>query len=105
MDIPEVIFPGAQDRSNLQRRFEGGHQESVNMTLTGQRPLHPSQLQPGQGDPNRPKVPNIYVKKPHRKQPALGLFLAKADPEDREDWRLKSGENHQTGLFILNCSL
>ena len=29
MDIPEVIFPGAQDRSNLQRRFEGGHQESV----------------------------------------------------------------------------
>ena len=44
----------------------------------------------GQGPP-RPKVPNIYVKKPHRKQPALGLFLAKADPEDREDWRLKSG--------------
>lgn len=45
----------------------------------------------GQGPP-RPKVPNIYVKKPHRKQPALGLFLAKADPEDREDWRLKSGQ-------------
>ena len=38
------------------------------------------------------QVPNIYVKKPHRKQPALGLFLAKADPEDREDWRLKSGQ-------------
>ena len=105
MDIPEVIFPGAQDRSNLQRRFEGGHQESVNMTSAGQghRPVHPSQQQPG--DPNRPKVPNIYVKKPHRKQPALGLFLAKADPEDREDWRLKSGESSQTGLFVLNCLL
>ena len=37
------------------------------------------------------QVPNIYVKKPHRKQPALGLFLAKADPADREDWRLTTG--------------
>ena len=38
------------------------------------------------------QVPNIYVKKPHRKQPALGLFLAKADPADREDWRLTTGD-------------
>ena len=43
--------------------------------------------------PPKPKVPTIYVKKPHRKQPALGLFLAKPDPEDREeDWRFRPGE-------------
>ena len=33
------------------------------------------------------------MKKPHRKQPALGLFLAKADPADREDWRLTTGNS------------
>ena len=76
MDVPEVIFPGAgaQAESQLQRRFESDPEKKVG------------------GSPARPKVPNIYVKKPHRKQPALGLFLAKADPEDREDWRLKSGQ-------------
>ena len=108
MDIPEVIFPGSQDRSQLQRRFDttsaGGGQATgpgqhvnINVSNTGNtgQPGHNDntghQAPPGQG-PARPKVPNIYVKKPHRKQPALGLFLAKADPEDREDWRLKSGK-------------
>ena len=85
MDIPEVIFPGAQDHSTLQRRFEGGQSQGVNTANLGGNPPQ------GQEQPPKPKVPNIYVKKPHRKQPALGLFLAKADPEDREDWRLKSG--------------
>ena len=100
MDIPEVIFPGSQDRSQLQRRFDSSSGNvntlntnlantgtAANMGVGNQNQAGP----PGQGPP-RPKVPNIYVKKPHRKQPALGLFLAKADPEDREDWRLKSGK-------------
>ena len=75
MDVPEVIFPGAgaQAESQLQRRFDSDPEKKVG------------------GTPTRPKVPNIYVKKPHRKQPALGLFLAKADPADREDWRLTTG--------------
>ena len=106
MDIPEVIFPGSQDRSQLQRRFDTntaggggtsgqGQHVNINVAHTG-HPGHNDNTghqapAPGQG-PARPKVPNIYVKKPHRKQPALGLFLAKADPEDREDWRLKSGK-------------
>ena len=74
MDIPEVIFPGAQSESQLQRRFDPDPEKKS-----------------GEATPARPKVPNIYVKKPHRKQPALGLFLAKADPADREDWRLTTG--------------
>ena len=75
MEAPEVIFPGAQSESQLQRRFESDPEKRS-----------------GGATPARPKVPNIYVKKPHRKQPALGLFLAKADPADREDWRLTTGE-------------
>ena len=79
-DIPEVIFPGAQSESQLQRRFDSDPEKKAG----------------GAGGPAaRPKVPNIYVKKPHRKQPALGLFLAKADPADREDWRLTTGESWQ----------
>ena len=50
--------------------------------------------------PPKPKVPNIYVKKPHRKQPALGLFLAKPDPEDQADWRFGSGNLGQNILYI-----
>ena len=81
MEVPEVIFPGSSDRPHLQRRLESRAQ-ATEMTA--------SSSQPGQPGQPRPKVPNIYVKKPHRKQPALGLFLAKSDRED-EDWRLKSG--------------
>ena len=100
MDIPEVIFPGAQSESQLQRRFEPEQEKK-----------------PGEAPgPPRPKVggvlweyvwqysvqvPNIYVKKPHRKQPALGLFLAKADPADREDWRLTTG-NSKDMYCVLN---
>ena len=78
MDVPEVIFPGAQSESQLQRRFDSD-------------PERKGGGGGGGGGAARPKVPNIYVKKPHRKQPALGLFLAKADPADREDWRLTTG--------------
>ena len=79
MDIPEVIFPGAQSDSQLQRRFDSDPEKKT-----------------AGATPARPKVPNIYVKKPHRKQPALGLFLAKADPADREDWRLTTGGSRQS---------
>ena len=75
-----MIFPGSSDRPHLQRRLEPRGQ-ATEMTTTSRAS---DSVQP------RPKVPNIYVKKPHRKQPALGLFLAKSDRED-EDWRLKSG--------------
>ena len=78
MEVPEVIFPGSTDRPHLQRRLEPRGQ-ATEMTSRASDSAQP-----------RPKVPNIYVKKPHRKQPALGLFLAKSDRED-EDWRLKSG--------------
>ena len=85
MEAPEVIFPGPSDRPHLRRlepRGQGGQGgQATEMTASSRAP---DSSQP------RPKVPNIYVKKPHRKQPALGLFLAKSDRED-EDWRLKSG--------------
>ena len=71
-----MIFPGAQSETQLQRRFDSDPEKKAGGAGGGAA---------------RPKVPNIYVKKPHRKQPALGLFLAKADPADREDWRLTTG--------------
>ena len=78
MELPEVIFPGKQDGDN-QPLYPRGEEEGP--------PLPPT------SGPPKPKVPNIYVKKPHRKQPALGLFLAKPDPEDKEeDWRFRPGE-------------
>ena len=85
MEGPEVIFPGSSERPHLQRRLEPRASQAgqaTEMTTTGAGVSDSAQP--------RPRVPNIYVKKPHRKQPALGLFLAKSDRED-EDWRLKSG--------------
>ena len=79
MELPEVIFPGSQNGESQPLYRRGDIEEG-------------SPLCPHSGPP-KPKIPNIYVKKPHRKQPALGLFLAKPDPEDREeDWRFRPGK-------------
>jgi len=63
------------------------------------QPLPPllHHTQPPTTGPAKPKAPSIYVKKPHRKQPALGLFLAKQDPEE-EEWRFRPGEGDHAGL-------
>ena len=76
MELPEVIIPGSQP-SDHQPLYPRGEEDGPPLP-TG---------------PPKPRVPNIYVKKPHRKQPALGLFLAKPDPDDKEeDWRFRPGE-------------
>jgi len=80
MEVPGVIFPGSQDEESGQ-------------------PLPPLLLptQAPSTRPAKPNVPSIYVKKPHRKQPVLGLFLAKQDKEE-EEWRFRPGEGDHAGL-------
>ena len=86
MELPEVIFPGKREGDN-QPLYPRGEEEGPPLPPTSGPPLPPT------SGPPKPKVPNIYVKKPHRKQPALGLFLAKPDPEDKEeDWRFRPGK-------------
>jgi hypothetical protein len=81
MELPEVIFPGSQTSHN-QPLYQRGKEDGP-----------PLPIDPHSAGPPKPKVPNIYVKKPHRKQPALGLFLAKPDPDDEEeDWRFRPGK-------------
>ena len=75
------------------------------MVVVGQQQQHQETVATGPKDPPRLKAPNIYVKKPHRKQPALGLFLAKADPEDKEDWRLKSGECLEFSNLLIQSTM
>ena len=80
MELPSVIFPGGHHDGDSQPLYPAGEEDGP-----------PLPTQPPTTGPPKPKVPNIYVKKPHRKQPALGLFLAKSDPEDKEDWRFRPG--------------
>ena len=81
MELPEVICHGSKTSDN-QPLYPRGEEDGPPL------PTHPHIA-----GPPKPKVPNIYVKKPHRKQPALGLFLAKPDPDDKEeDWRFRPGK-------------
>ena len=87
-----MIFAGSQTSHN-QPLYPRGAEDGPPL------PTHPHSA-----GPPKPKVPNIYVKKPHRKQPALGLFLAKPDPDDKEeDWRFRPGKEFgfRSGIKVV----
>ena len=83
-----MIFPG-KDSEDHQPLYPRGEEDGLPLPTNT----------PSAGT-TKPKVPNIYVKKPHRKQPALGLFLAKPDPEDKEEnWRFRPGMEYRSDKF------
>ena len=85
MELPEVIFPGSQSSDN-QPLYPRGEEDGPPL------PTHPHIA-----GPPKPKVPNIYVKKPHRKQPALGLF----SPSQIQMIRKRTGGSHQVRSLVL----